>query len=74
MHEIINYPTEYCFKINKIEAQFNVTSILFQKFENIFILLFKFQTIKQENSQNQFTSFDLFKFIWLLFIYSKGSL
>jgi hypothetical protein len=70
--EIVNYPIEYCFKINKIEAQFNVTSIIFQKFEIIFTQLFKTQSFKQENLLKQLKSFDLFKFTWLIFLYVKG--
>ena len=74
--EIINIPSELCYRLDQLELNYNVSCVLFSKYKLIFTTLFNCfpsAIYLMDQKLNGFTrTNDLFEFGWLLFINIKS--
>ncbi|KAK3086310.1 hypothetical protein FSP39_016711 [Pinctada imbricata] len=77
--DMANLPQEFRDKVNKLERNFAVSTVIFKKFEPIFLDIFKYPTEdlpKQIKNRKQrrlpCTVTDVFNFCWTMFVQVKG--
>ena len=78
--EIISMPKELCARLNRLESNFNVSSVLFLKYNLIFKDIFDSSdpiSVTHSNKTEMLSSSNsliglVHKFGWLLFIYTKS--
>lgn len=78
--DMAGLPQEFIDKVNKLERNFAVSTVIFKKFEPIFSDIFQHPTDSHQNKQNRnkkqrrmpCTSNEVFNFCWTMFIQVKG--
>ncbi|XP_041375450.1 retinoblastoma-like protein 1 isoform X2 [Gigantopelta aegis] len=76
--DMANLPQEFRDKVDKLERNFAVSTVIFKKFEPIFLDIFQnpLETNKQQRSRKQrrlpCSSNDVFNFAWTMFVQVKG--
>uniref|UniRef100_A0A8W8K507 Retinoblastoma-associated protein N-terminal domain-containing protein n=1 Tax=Magallana gigas TaxID=29159 RepID=A0A8W8K507_MAGGI len=78
--DMAGLPQEFIDKVNKLERNFAVSTVIFKKFEPIFSDIFQHPTDSHQNKQNRnkkqrrmpCTSTEVFNFCWTMFIQVKG--
>ncbi|KAM6248480.1 retinoblastoma-like protein 1 isoform 2-T2 [Porphyrio hochstetteri] len=78
--DMSNLPQEFRERVERLERNFEVSTVIFKKFEPIFLDLFQNpyeETSKPQRSRKQRRMpcgvKDLFNFCWTLFVYTKGN-
>ncbi|XP_032560917.1 retinoblastoma-like protein 1 isoform X2 [Chiroxiphia lanceolata] len=78
--DMSNLPQEFRERVERLERNFEVTTVIFKKFEPIFFDVFQNpyeETSKPQRSRKQrrvpCSVKDLFNFCWTLFVYTKGN-
>ncbi|XP_037257953.1 retinoblastoma-like protein 1 isoform X2 [Falco biarmicus] len=77
--DMSNLPQEFRERVERLERNFEVSTVIFKKFEPIFLDIFQNpyeETSKPQRSRKQrrvpCSVKDLFNFCWTLFVYTKG--
>ncbi|KAM4649889.1 retinoblastoma-like protein 1 isoform 2-T2 [Amazona ochrocephala] len=78
--DMSNLPQEFRERVERLERNFEVSTVIFKKFEPIFLDVFQNpyeETSKPQRSRKQrrmpCNVKDLFNFCWTLFVYTKGN-
>ncbi|NXK87093.1 RBL1 protein, partial [Formicarius rufipectus] len=78
--DMSNLPQEFRERVERLERNFEVSTVIFKKFEPIFFDIFQNpyeETYKPQRSRKQrrvpCSVRDLFNFCWTLFVYTKGN-
>uniref|UniRef100_A0A8C0BM65 RB transcriptional corepressor like 1 n=1 Tax=Buteo japonicus TaxID=224669 RepID=A0A8C0BM65_9AVES len=78
--DMSNLPQEFRERVERLERNFEVSTVIFKKFEPIFLDIFQNpyeETSKPQRSRKQrrvpCSVKDLFNFCWTLFVYTKGN-
>ncbi|NXG44751.1 RBL1 protein, partial [Psilopogon haemacephalus] len=78
--DMSNLPQEFRERVERLERNFEVSTVIFKKFEPIFLDIFQNpyeETPKPQRSRKQRRMLcgikDLFNFCWTLFVYTKGN-
>ncbi|XP_061864915.1 retinoblastoma-like protein 1 isoform X3 [Colius striatus] len=78
--DMSNLPQEFRERVERLERNFEVSTVIFKKFEPIFLDVFQNpyeETSKPQRSRKQrrvpCSAKDLFSFCWTLFVYTKGN-
>ncbi|KFO79469.1 Retinoblastoma-like 1, partial [Cuculus canorus] len=78
--DMSNLPQEFRERVERLERNFEVSTVIFKKFEPIFLDIFQNpyeETSKLQRSRKQrrmpCSVKDLFNFCWTLFVYTKGN-
>ncbi|OPJ70708.1 retinoblastoma-like protein 1 isoform B [Patagioenas fasciata monilis] len=78
--DMSNLPQEFRERVERLERNFEVSTVIFKKFEPIFLDIFQNpyeETSKPLRSRKQrrvpCSAKDLFNFCWTLFVYTKGN-
>lgn len=78
--DMANLPQEFRDKVNRLERNFAVSTVIFKKFEPIFLDIFRSpldEPPKQSRSRKQrrlpCSSTDVFNFCWTMFVQVKGN-
>ncbi|OXB57336.1 hypothetical protein ASZ78_011756 [Callipepla squamata] len=78
--DMSNVPQEFRERVERLERNFEVSTVIFRKFEPIFLDIFQNpheETSKPQRSRKQRRVLcgvkDLFNFCWTLFVYTKGN-
>uniref|UniRef100_A0A8B9U1P9 RB transcriptional corepressor like 1 n=1 Tax=Anas zonorhyncha TaxID=75864 RepID=A0A8B9U1P9_9AVES len=78
--DMSNLPQEFRERVERLERNFEVSTVIFKKFEPIFLDVFQNpfeETSKPQRSRKQrrvpCSVKDLFNFCWTLFVYTKGN-
>ncbi|XP_062445397.1 retinoblastoma-like protein 1 isoform X2 [Rhea pennata] len=78
--DMSNLPQEFRERVERLERNFEVSTVIFKKFEPIFLDIFQNpyeETSKPQRSRKQrrvpCCAKDLFNFCWTLFVYTKGN-
>ncbi|NXW07028.1 RBL1 protein, partial [Fregetta grallaria] len=78
--DMSNLPQEFRERVERLERNFEVSTVIFKKFEPIFLDIFQNpyeETSKSQRSRKQRRVpcgvKDLFNFCWTLFVYTKGN-
>ncbi|NWY04982.1 RBL1 protein, partial [Nothoprocta ornata] len=78
--DMSNLPQEFRERVERLERNFEVSTVIFKKFEPIFLDIFQNpyeETCKPPRSRKQrrvpCSIRDLFNFCWTLFVYTKGN-
>ncbi|NWW71246.1 RBL1 protein, partial [Climacteris rufus] len=78
--DMSNLPQEFRERVERLERNFEVSTVIFKKFEPIFFAIFQNsyeETSKPQRSRKQrrmpCSVKDLFNFCWTLFVYTKGN-
>ncbi|XP_065610288.1 retinoblastoma-like protein 1 isoform X1 [Cyrtonyx montezumae] len=78
--DMSNVPQEFRERVERLERNFEVSTVIFRKFEPIFLDIFQNpheETAKPQRSRKQRRVLcgvkDLFNFCWTLFVYTKGN-
>ncbi|NXF09140.1 RBL1 protein, partial [Smithornis capensis] len=78
--DMSNLPQEFRERVERLERNFEVSTVIFKKFEPIFFHIFQNpyeETCKPQRSRKQrrvpCSVRDLFNFCWTLFVYTKGN-
>ncbi|XP_011784602.1 PREDICTED: retinoblastoma-like protein 1 [Colobus angolensis palliatus] len=78
--DMSNLPQEFCERIERLERNFEVSTVIFKKYEPIFLDIFQNpyeEAPKLPRSRKQrripCSVKDLFNFCWTLFVYTKGN-
>ncbi|XP_050169577.1 retinoblastoma-like protein 1 isoform X3 [Myiozetetes cayanensis] len=78
--DMSNLPQEFRERVERLERNFEVSTVIFKKFEPIFFDIFQNpyeETCKPQRSRKQrrvpCSAKDLFNFCWTLFVYTKGN-
>ncbi|KAM6298528.1 retinoblastoma-like protein 1 isoform 2-T2 [Aegotheles albertisi] len=78
--DMSNLPQEFRERVERLERNFEVSTVIFKKFEPIFLDIFQNpyeETSKPQRSRKQRRMpcgvRDLFNFCWTLFVYTKGN-
>uniref|UniRef100_A0A8C3LLS4 RB transcriptional corepressor like 1 n=1 Tax=Chrysolophus pictus TaxID=9089 RepID=A0A8C3LLS4_CHRPC len=78
--DMSNVPQEFRERVERLERNFEVSTVIFRKFEPIFLDIFQNpneETLKPQRSRKQRRVLcgvkDLFNFCWTLFVYTKGN-
>ncbi|NXJ03437.1 RBL1 protein, partial [Odontophorus gujanensis] len=78
--DMSNVPQEFRERVERLERNFEVSTVIFRKFEPIFLDIFQNpheETSKPQRSRKQRRMLcgvkDLFNFCWTLFVYTKGN-
>ncbi|XP_027560514.1 retinoblastoma-like protein 1 isoform X2 [Neopelma chrysocephalum] len=78
--DMSNLPQEFRERVERLERNFEVSTVIFKKFEPIFFDIFQNpyeETSKPQRSRKQrrvpCSVKDLFNFCWTLFVYTKGN-
>ncbi|NXS11747.1 RBL1 protein, partial [Neodrepanis coruscans] len=78
--DMSNLPQEFRERVERLERNFEVSTVIFKKFEPIFFDIFQNpyeETCKPQRSRKQrrvpCSVKDLFNFCWTLFVYTKGN-
>ncbi|NXP44080.1 RBL1 protein, partial [Heliornis fulica] len=78
--DMSNLPQEFRERVERLERNFEVSTVIFKKFEPIFLNIFQNpyeETSKPQRSRKQRRApcgvKDLFNFCWTLFVYTKGN-
>ncbi|OWF55242.1 retinoblastoma-like protein 1 isoform X1 [Mizuhopecten yessoensis] len=78
--DMANLPQEFRDKVNRLERNFAVSTVIFKKFEPIFLDIFRSpldEPPKQNRSRKQrrlpCSSTDVFNFCWTMFVQVKGN-
>uniref|UniRef100_A0A8C3UYH1 RB transcriptional corepressor like 1 n=1 Tax=Catharus ustulatus TaxID=91951 RepID=A0A8C3UYH1_CATUS len=78
--DMSNLPQEFRERVERLERNFEVSTVIFKKFEPIFFDMFQNpyeETFKPHRSRKQrrvpCSVKDLFNFCWTLFVYTKGN-
>ncbi|XP_014816641.1 PREDICTED: retinoblastoma-like protein 1 [Calidris pugnax] len=78
--DMSNLPQEFRERVERLERNFEVSTVIFKKFEPIFLDIFQNpyeETLKPQRSRKQRRMpcgiKDLFNFCWTLFVYTKGN-
>ncbi|XP_054247784.1 retinoblastoma-like protein 1 [Indicator indicator] len=78
--DMSNLPQEFRERVERLERNFEVSTVIFKKFEPIFLDIFQNpyeETPKPQRSRKQRRVLcgikDLFNFCWTLFVYTKGN-
>ncbi|KAL3319262.1 Retinoblastoma-like protein 1 [Cichlidogyrus casuarinus] len=62
------------FKIEHLEREFAVSSVVFREFAKAFYRIFRYETPQEVDcAVDRITSHDLFRFVWLLFVKSRSN-
>ncbi|XP_061162475.1 retinoblastoma-like protein 1 isoform X1 [Saccostrea echinata] len=78
--DMAGLPQEFIDKVNKLERNFAVSTVIFKKFEPIFRDIFQHPVESQHNKQNRnkkqrrmpCTSNEVFNFCWTMYVQVKG--
>ncbi|XP_004585849.2 retinoblastoma-like protein 1 isoform X1 [Ochotona princeps] len=78
--DMLNLPQEFRERIGRLERNFEVSTVIFKKFEPIFLDIFQNPTeeppkLPRSRKQRRIPCSvkDLFNFCWTLFVYTKGN-